>query len=52
MERRLSLIDRLLADTQNALGTVFGAPTAERGNPAEIARMSCSTTKNAGTPRD
>ena len=34
MERRLSLIDRLLADTQNALGTVFGAPTAERGNPA------------------
>jgi len=34
MERRLSLIDRLLADTQNALGTVFGAPSAERGNPA------------------
>jgi ubiquinone biosynthesis monooxygenase Coq7 len=34
MDRRLSLLDRLLADTQNALGTVFGAPAAERANPA------------------
>ena len=34
MERRLSLVDRLLVDTQNALGTVFGAPPAERPNPA------------------
>ena len=34
MERRLSLVDRLLVDTQNALGTVFGAPPAERANPA------------------
>ena len=34
MDRRLTLADRLLADAQNALGTVFGAPSAERGNPA------------------
>ena len=34
MERHLTLIDRLLADAQNALGTVFGAPIAERANPA------------------
>ena len=34
MERRLSLVDRLLVDTQNALDTVFGAPPAERPNPA------------------
>jgi 3-demethoxyubiquinol 3-hydroxylase len=34
MDRRLTLVDRLLADAQNALGTVFGAPSAERANPA------------------
>jgi len=34
MTRRLSLFDRFLADTQNALGTVFGRPGAERVNPA------------------
>jgi 3-demethoxyubiquinol 3-hydroxylase len=34
MPRRMTLVDRLLADTQNALGTVFGAPAAERANPA------------------
>ena len=34
MERRLSLVDRLLVDTQKALDTVFGAPPAERPNPA------------------
>ena len=34
MDRRLTLVDRLLADAQNALGTVFGAPPAERANPA------------------
>lgn len=34
MDRHLTPIDRLLADAQNALGTVFGAPAAERPNPA------------------
>ena len=34
MDRRLNFVDRLLADAQNALGTVFGAPSAERPNPA------------------
>ena len=34
MDRRLSFSDRLLADAQNALGTVFGRPPAERANPA------------------
>ena len=34
MDRRLTFADRLLADAQNALGTVFGAPSAERANPA------------------
>ena len=34
MTRRLSPFDRVLADTQNALGTVFGRPGAERVNPA------------------
>ena len=34
MDRSLTLVDRLLADAQNALGTVFGAPSAERANPA------------------
>jgi len=34
MDRRLTFVDRLLVDAQNALGTVFGAPSAERGNPA------------------
>ena len=34
MDRRLTLADRLLADAQNALGTVFGAPSADRANPA------------------
>jgi ubiquinone biosynthesis monooxygenase Coq7 len=34
MDRQLTLVDRLLADAQNALGTVFGAPSAERANPA------------------
>jgi ubiquinone biosynthesis monooxygenase Coq7 len=31
--RDLSPIDRLLIDAQNALGTVFGSPHAERTNP-------------------
>lgn len=31
--RTLSPLDRLLADAQNALETVFGAPRAERPNP-------------------
>jgi ubiquinone biosynthesis monooxygenase Coq7 len=31
--RDLSPIDRLLIDAQNALGTVFGNPHAERANP-------------------
>ena len=31
--RDLSPIDRLLIDAQNALGTVFGSPHAERANP-------------------
>ena len=34
MTRRLSPFDRFLADAQNALGTVFGRPDAERVNPA------------------
>lgn len=33
--RELTPLDRFLADTQRALDTVFGAPSAERGNPAE-----------------
>src|SRR5690606_11904457 len=33
MERSLTPLDRLLADAQNALGTVFGAVRAERPNP-------------------
>lgn len=33
-DRRYGLLDRLLIDAQNALGTVFGASTAERRNPA------------------
>jgi ubiquinone biosynthesis monooxygenase Coq7 len=32
--RQLSPLDRILADTQNALGTVFGRPDAGRANPA------------------
>ena len=32
--RTLSPLDRLLADAQNALHTVFGAPPAQRPNPA------------------
>ena len=32
--RQLSPLDRILADTQNALGTVFGRPDAARANPA------------------
>ncbi|GAB3348276.1 2-polyprenyl-3-methyl-6-methoxy-1,4-benzoquinone monooxygenase [Lysobacter tyrosinilyticus] len=32
--RALSPIDRLLIDAQNALDTVFGAPPAQRANPA------------------
>ncbi len=32
--RELTPLDRFLADTQRALDTVFGAPAAERGNPA------------------
>ena len=35
--RDLSPIDRLLIDAQNALGTVFGSPHAERANPGEDA---------------
>ena len=34
MTRALSLLDRFLVDTQNALGTVFGRPDATRANPA------------------
>lgn len=33
--RKLSPLDRLLADAQNALETVAGAPRAERRNPGE-----------------
>lgn len=33
--RQLSPLDRLLADAQNALETVAGAPRAERRNPGE-----------------
>lgn len=33
MNRDLSPLDRLLIDAQNALGTVFGRPRAERANP-------------------
>ena len=33
--RDLSPIDRLLIDAQNALGTVFGSPHAERANPGD-----------------
>ena len=33
--RQLSPLDRLLADAQNALETVAGAPRAERPNPGE-----------------
>jgi ubiquinone biosynthesis monooxygenase Coq7 len=32
--RALTPIDRLLVDAQNALDTVFGAPLAQRANPA------------------
>ena len=32
--RHFDLIDRLLIDTQNALGTVFGSARAQRPNPA------------------
>jgi ubiquinone biosynthesis monooxygenase Coq7 len=32
--RTLSPLDRLLIDAQNALDTVFGAPPAQRANPA------------------
>jgi 3-demethoxyubiquinol 3-hydroxylase len=32
--RALTPLDRLLIDAQNALGTVFGAPAAERPNPS------------------
>jgi ubiquinone biosynthesis monooxygenase Coq7 len=32
--RRLTPIDRVLADAQNALDTVFGTPWAQRPNPA------------------
>ena len=31
--RDFNLLDRLLIDAQNALGTVFGSPRAERANP-------------------
>jgi ubiquinone biosynthesis monooxygenase Coq7 len=34
-QRHFNLIDRLLIDTQNALGTVFGSARAQRRNPAE-----------------
>jgi ubiquinone biosynthesis monooxygenase Coq7 len=34
-QRHFNLIDRLLIDTQNALGTVFGSARAQRPNPAE-----------------
>jgi len=33
--RRLSPLDRLLADAQNALETIAGSPLAERRNPGE-----------------
>ncbi|MDI9238716.1 2-polyprenyl-3-methyl-6-methoxy-1,4-benzoquinone monooxygenase [Lysobacter sp. LF1] len=33
--RALTPLDRLLADTQRALDTVFGAPSADRANPAD-----------------
>ncbi|GAA5070483.1 2-polyprenyl-3-methyl-6-methoxy-1,4-benzoquinone monooxygenase [Lysobacter panacisoli] len=33
--RELTPLDRFLADTQRALDTVFGAPTAERDNPSD-----------------
>src|SRR6476659_1459001 len=33
--RHFDLIDRLLIDTQNALGTVFGSARAQRPNPAD-----------------
>jgi ubiquinone biosynthesis monooxygenase Coq7 len=33
-QRHFNLIDRLLIDTQNALGTVFGSARAQRPNPA------------------
>src|SRR5690606_38904751 len=33
MERSLTPLDRLLADAQNALGTIFRAARAERPNP-------------------
>ena len=33
MQRTLTPLDRILADAQNALGTVFGAMRAERPNP-------------------
>jgi len=33
--RDFSPIDRLLIDAQNALGTVFGSPHAERANPGD-----------------
>ena len=33
--RDLNPIDRLLIDAQNALGTVFGSPHAERANPGD-----------------
>ena len=33
--RALTPLDRFLADTQRALDTVFGAPSAERANPAD-----------------
>ena len=33
MERSLTPLDRLLDGAQNALGTVFGSPLAERPNP-------------------
>ena len=34
MDPSLTPMDRLLADAQNALDTVFGAARAERPNPA------------------
>jgi len=34
-QRHFNLIDRLLIDSQNALGTVFGSARAQRPNPAE-----------------
>ena len=33
--RDLTPLDRLLIDAQNALGTVFGSPHAERANPGD-----------------